>query len=346
VNDTVSVGQNLPRAINVLANDSGLTNLPLTVTIVTGAANGTLTVNADNTVTFAPALNYIGPDSFVYQVRDSAGQTSQATVSVTVKPPPVITSLPVIMPNPAVVGTPVLASVASDVGTVTWAWGDGTSGTGASLSHLYSTAGSYTVLVTVTSAEGLTTTATVSVLVGFSLDGGSNGVPGGGATPPGVTGILIGGAGAGKAQGGSGKITCNYVRREKTTYQGSIGSLALPSTMTQDQLAMQVGTLVIGSGASTATFRFDIDKRGRGRATGLPLVEFNVKKKRFKFKAQRADLTDLTEALGGPREFTPKDAQPVTMLVPVTLQIGNQVFLAMTFQVKYKQINNGGRGGL
>ena len=129
-------------------------------------------------------------------------------------------------------------------------------------------------------------------------------------------------------------------------YQGSIGSPALPATMPQDQLAMQVGTLVIGNGATAATFRFDVDKRGKGRATGLPQLEFNVKKKRFKFKAMRADLTDLTEALGGPREFTPKDAQPVTLLVPVTLQIGDKVFLAMTFQVKYKQINNGGRGGL
>jgi hypothetical protein len=311
--------------------------------VVTQASNGTLVVNADNTITYTPAAGFVGADSFVYRVTDSAGQTSNATVSINVTPGPVFVSQPMLTPNPAIAGSLVLATAATDTGTISWAWGDGTSaGSGASTSHTYSAPGTYTVNVTATSPDGAVTVATLQMLVSIGLtDGG-----GGGATPPGVTGILVGGAGAGAAQGGSGKISCNYVRREKTYYRGSIGALNLPSALKQDALANKPGTLTIGSGASTAMFRFDLDARGRGKATGLPQIDFNVSKKRFRFKAQRADLTDLTEKLGGPQQFGVKKGQQVTLLVPVTLQIGNEVFLALTFQVKYQQVSNGGKGGL
>jgi len=152
--------------------------------------------------------------------------------------------------------------------------------------------------------------------------------------------------GAGKAQGGTGKISCNYVRREKTYYQGSLGKLSIPAELTQESLTNQPGVLTIGSGAVTATFQFELGKTGKGKSTGLPTLEFSIKKKSFKFKAQRSDLTLLTEALGGPRELGVKKGEVVTLLVPVTLQIGNKVYLALTFQVKYQQINAGGKGSI
>jgi hypothetical protein len=183
---------------------------------------------------------------------------------------------------------------------------------------------------------------TFLVFVGIGLDGGT---PGGGQNPPGVIGILVGGSGAGKAQGGKGKVTCNYINRERTSYEGAIGRLALPAALKQDALAGKFGTLTIGIGPKASEFRFVLDARGRGKSTGLPRVEFSIKKKTFRFKAQRADLTELTEALGGPREFV-KSSTPVILMVPVTVRIGNDVFLALTFQIKYKQISNGGKGGL
>jgi YVTN family beta-propeller protein len=47
-------------------------------------AHGTVQVNADQTVTYTPALNYFGPDSFTYAINDGRGgfDTAQVTVSV------------------------------------------------------------------------------------------------------------------------------------------------------------------------------------------------------------------------------------------------------------------------
>jgi len=339
VADSAVAGQNVPRIINVLANDLGLNNAPISVSIVTPPASGTATANANGTITYLSGV--VGVDSFVYRLTDSLGQTAQATVSVTITPAPTFTSQPTVAPNPVIVGLPVGGNVLADFGAITWNWGDGTTSTGSSVSKLYAAPGAYTVTVTAVSVDGATTISTQEVFVSFSLADGT----GSGATPPGVTGILVGGSGAGSAQGGSGKIVCNYVRRDKTSYQGSIGSLNFPAALTQASLENEIGTLRIGSSANPATFRFSLDKRGRGKATGVQHVEFNVSKKRFKFKVQREDLTELTEALGGPREFEGAGT-PVTLMVPVTVQIGNKAFLALTFQVKYSQIKNSGRGKL
>ncbi|EAT15688.1 tandem-95 repeat protein [Desulfuromonas acetoxidans] len=72
----------------VLANDNDLDLDTLTVntTPITDVANGTLTLNADGTFTYAPDANFNGNDSFVYQVSDGAGGTAQATAYITVIP--------------------------------------------------------------------------------------------------------------------------------------------------------------------------------------------------------------------------------------------------------------------
>ena len=86
-NDVSVVNFNQPKAISVLANDTpDNTNFDVTsVTIVTQPAHGTVTANSDGTVTYTPANNYTGGDSFTYKVKDSYGYSSNvATVSVTV----------------------------------------------------------------------------------------------------------------------------------------------------------------------------------------------------------------------------------------------------------------------
>lgn len=346
VPDTVNAGQGKLLSISVLSNDAGLGNTPVTVTIETGAANGTLQVNPDNSVGYISNSTFLGADSFSYRVTDSQGQFSVAVVTVFVNPPPAISSLPTVAPNPVFAGVPLQGTTAANTTTIVWNWGDGSTTAGGTVSHTYAAPGNYLVLVQYTSAEGLTVTQTLTVFVSLGYDG-TGGTTGGGGISPGVTGILVGGSGAGAAQGGSGKILCNYVRRAKTTYSGSLGKLSIPPTLTQATLANAPSTLTIGSGDKMAVFRFDLTKSGKGKATGLPSLEFSIKKKRFKFKAQREDLTTLTETLGGPQEFefNAKSA-PVMLLVPVTLQIGDKVFLAMTFQVSYKQINSGGKGAL
>ena len=76
--------EDTPKAVAVLANDTDADGNPLTVTGVTQPSHGTAVVNADNTVTYTPAANYNGADSFTYTIGDGHGGTSTATVRLTV----------------------------------------------------------------------------------------------------------------------------------------------------------------------------------------------------------------------------------------------------------------------
>jgi VCBS repeat-containing protein len=73
-------------APGVLANDSDPDGDPLTATLLTGPAHGTLTVNPDGSFTYTPDKDYNGPDSFTYQADDGKGGVTPATVNITVDP--------------------------------------------------------------------------------------------------------------------------------------------------------------------------------------------------------------------------------------------------------------------
>ncbi|NJS13814.1 MAG: tandem-95 repeat protein [Sphingopyxis sp.] len=69
--------------VNVLANDSDPDGDPLTVTGAS-ATNGTVVINANNTITFTPNANYNGPATITYTISDGQGGTATATIPVTV----------------------------------------------------------------------------------------------------------------------------------------------------------------------------------------------------------------------------------------------------------------------
>lgn len=60
----------------------------LSVASVTQGTNGSVSINADGTVTYTPAAGYAGPDPFQYTVTDGSGNTATGTINVTVGPPP------------------------------------------------------------------------------------------------------------------------------------------------------------------------------------------------------------------------------------------------------------------
>ncbi|MGK2854073.1 MAG: Ig-like domain-containing protein, partial [Microbacteriaceae bacterium] len=70
--------------VMVTANDSDADNDTLDVTSVTQGANGSVVLNADDTVTYTPGTNFNGSDSFTYTVIDGNGGTDTATVTVSV----------------------------------------------------------------------------------------------------------------------------------------------------------------------------------------------------------------------------------------------------------------------
>lgn len=86
VNDTITTDKNTAKQIDVLSNDSGLEDGGITLSITTPSANGSSTINADNTITFTPNNEYSGKTSFIYEVCDTDGDCASATVVITVTP--------------------------------------------------------------------------------------------------------------------------------------------------------------------------------------------------------------------------------------------------------------------
>ena len=83
-------------ATSVMANDGGLSDTPVNVSLVTDVAHGTLTLNADGTFSYTHDGSENFSDSFSYRLTDNDGQVSDATVSISISPvsdnSPVITS--------------------------------------------------------------------------------------------------------------------------------------------------------------------------------------------------------------------------------------------------------------
>ncbi len=80
-------------SLDVQANDSGLSNLPINVTVVAAPVHGTAIPDGGTPelVTYTSTAGYVGTDSFTYELTDGDGDTSVATalVSITVDDQPV-----------------------------------------------------------------------------------------------------------------------------------------------------------------------------------------------------------------------------------------------------------------
>ncbi len=93
-NDSITIKEDARVNIDVNANDT-FENSGHTITAINGSSivvggsvavsNGTVTLNTDGTLAFAPTANYSGTSSFTYTV-SSGGVTETATVTVVVSP--------------------------------------------------------------------------------------------------------------------------------------------------------------------------------------------------------------------------------------------------------------------
>ncbi len=83
-NDTATTAEEQAVVIAVVANDTDADGDTLTVLSVGTPAHGTAVRNADQTVTYTPAANYQGSDTFSYTVSDGQGGSDNAQVTVTV----------------------------------------------------------------------------------------------------------------------------------------------------------------------------------------------------------------------------------------------------------------------
>ncbi len=110
--DSASTDEDTAVIIDVLANDSdpegGLA--PSTVSVISPPSSGTATPNGNGTVTYTPAANFNGTDSFTYQVCDTVGACDSALVTIAVN---AVNDPPIATPDSATTGhaTPVTIAV-------------------------------------------------------------------------------------------------------------------------------------------------------------------------------------------------------------------------------------------
>ncbi|MBN2593169.1 MAG: tandem-95 repeat protein [Sedimentisphaerales bacterium] len=97
--DDASAQEDVPIVtIDVLKNDTDPDNDRLVVVKASQGRNGSVTINTNSTLTYAPAPNFSGKDTFTYTISDGKDGTDTANVNVTinaVNDAPSITSKPV-----------------------------------------------------------------------------------------------------------------------------------------------------------------------------------------------------------------------------------------------------------
>ena len=81
--DAAETDEGVPITIDVLSNDTDIDGDALSVTSAS-AANGTVEINGDGTLTYTPDEGFDGEDTITYTVEDPSGESSTAEVVVTV----------------------------------------------------------------------------------------------------------------------------------------------------------------------------------------------------------------------------------------------------------------------
>ncbi|MEZ4402349.1 MAG: Ig-like domain-containing protein [Kofleriaceae bacterium] len=155
VADAVTLDEDTAATTTVLANDTGLGDGGLVVTVTTAPTHGTATVEADGSITYVPAADYAGADSYAYTVTDADGDTATATVGVTINP---INDAPVALAQSASTnaGAPVtLTLAATDVDS-------------ASVTFAVAAAPAHGTLGAITPASAFTATVVYTPAAGYS----------------------------------------------------------------------------------------------------------------------------------------------------------------------------------
>ena len=160
-------------APGILGNDSDpVEGDPLTAVLDSGPSNGTLTLNADGSFTYDPVAGFDGIDTFTYLANDGVTDSTASTVTITVddNQPPVasFTATPDSGTVPLSVSFDATASTDPDGSIVSYSWdfADGSPvETGDSVTHDFTAAGTYDVILTVTDDLGNTHTTTQSITV-------------------------------------------------------------------------------------------------------------------------------------------------------------------------------------
>ncbi|EQA4282287.1 autotransporter domain-containing protein [Cronobacter dublinensis] len=166
------------------------------VSLVTPPSHGVVVVSGLS-VTYTPLTGYTGSDSFVYHASNSAGDSADATVSLTILAPTTVTIAPASGALPAATaGSAWSQTLSATGGSAPYSWtahglpaGISLNAATGALSGTPTTAGSFTFSVTVKEAGNVSATASYTLVVGAVTPGVTLAVtPAAGALPAATTG--------------------------------------------------------------------------------------------------------------------------------------------------------------
>ena len=166
------------------------------VSLVTPPSHGVVVVSGLS-VTYTPLTGYTGSDSFVYHASNSAGDSADATVSLTIVAPTTVTIAPASGALPAATtGSAWSQTLSATGGSAPYTWtahglpvGISLNPATGALSGTPTTAGSFTFSVTAKEAGNVSATASYTLVVGAVTPGVTLAVtPAAGALPAGTTG--------------------------------------------------------------------------------------------------------------------------------------------------------------
>jgi|GEM_PF-5313009 len=159
INDTYTTVEDTTLNVSspgVLANDSDADGDSLTATLVSGPANGNLTLNSDGSFTYTPNANFDDSDSFTYIANDGMADSNQATVTInitSVNDPPVASFTYSCLSLYCTFDASSSSDMDSSMLSYDWNFGDGITGSGVDPDHTYALASTYTVNLTVSDGE-------------------------------------------------------------------------------------------------------------------------------------------------------------------------------------------------
>jgi PKD repeat protein len=197
-----------PVTRNVLAGSSDPDGDPVTLSAPLtplATAHGSVTCTANGQCTYTPNATFVSgsTDSFPFTATDGNGGTTAGTVNITEHNDPPTAAFDARLQTANVALTVAFDASASHdpqgpIASYAWDFGDGTTGTGVTVTHTYTRPGTYQVRLTVTDSGGLTGSVTRSVRLRGNTTPPNNGGghnPGGPGNDPGGPGNNPGGPG-------------------------------------------------------------------------------------------------------------------------------------------------------
>jgi PKD repeat protein len=271
--------------------------------------------------------------------------------------PPSIDSGPTATPSVVDVGQPVQFSAAAsdadnDVLAFAWNFGDGSSGTGSSVSHVYNSAGNFTATLTVSDANAVSSSGSVSVqvlnlpLVGAGFDTDGDGFSDSfevkaGTDPADINSNPLGAPVTALLKLNVSKlnIKLNFAKKGSDTISLS-GNVPVPAgySTAGKKLTVSIGDLVTV---------FTLDARGKAtQSSGSAVISIKAKKGvaaaqtvKFAIKLNKGNFGDQLAAVG----LVNTNVKNLQTTVPVDVILSNDGVFAKEQAVVYSAAS--GKGG-